>query len=468
MHSRRILSIRGRNSFDIHSLFNILFKQPKLSVQQENKAGLKQILADSSLYKSRVQNPSSFRYQRSSDVKGISLIWLDEILNSSDDYLNQIIEPSEWNFFNNVSQCLPFIENQIREQNEIFLVVSGTLGYELYHTARQFMSVIRFVYIYCSRVGLHGNWIKYYPQIRGVFNDSLTLGDKIRQDLEQVHQLPNDEWQLIPKSAVNKVSSEPAYDPALISVPVTVYNQEQANAFMAHQRTIDTLLCQPFTDQSRAEMMAEFRRLYNDNESVLAEVDIFEKTYYTNSALQWYTRDSFLFRLINKALRSSDAEMMFKMRYFLTDLYLQLDGLYKERQYSNFLPMKEKLYRGQIMSKTEFEYFKQLQGQVISINTFLSTTTSLQVALLFANSSLNNNDFIPIVFCIETNPYVQHRRPYANISSFSVFNEEDEVLFSMGSLFHIQYIKRLDRMDNIPIIYLQMIDQQEIQRIDLS
>jgi len=57
---------------------------------------------------------------------------------------------------------------------------------------------------------------------------------------------------------------------------------------------------------------------------------------------------------------------------------------------------------------------------------------------------------------------VQHKRPYANISSFSINRDEEEVLFAMGSLFRIQSIEKLDRMNNIPVIYLQMIDQQEL------
>jgi hypothetical protein len=208
-------------------------------------------------------------------------------------------------------------------------------------------------------------------------------------------------------------------------------------------------------------MIEEFRRLYADDIAILVDIDRFNQNYNSNSALQWYTTDSFLFRAINRALRSSDIEMMFKMRYFLIDLYTQLDKLYKQTQTLT----NEKLYRGQIMSKNEFEYFEQLTGDIISINTFFSTTTSLQVALTFANASTYNQDFLPIVFCIETNPHVQHKRPYANISRFSIYADEEEVLFAMGSLFRVE---RLDRMDNIPIIYLQMIDQNIIDYNQIS
>ncbi|CAF2537696.1 unnamed protein product [Rotaria sp. Silwood2] len=428
--------------------------EPKVSTQQEEKLEKKKSL---DLSRCVVRNPSSFDYHVTSDPKGISFIWLDEIINSLDNNLTQIIEPHHWCFFNNVSQCIPYIENQLRQQNEIFLVVSGSLGYELFLTAYHFMSAIRFVYVYCSRLGIHGNWIKYYSQIQGVFNDSSALEEKLKQNLEQLNKSEN---KTQPQTTIN-ISYEPFYDQTLVSLPILVYNQEQASAFMAHQRTIDTLLCLPHTNETLNEMIEEFRRMYSDNEVALADINIFEQTYNPNTAVQWYSRDSFLHRIINNALRSSDADMMFKMRHFLIDLYIQLDGLYKESH--TFYPrsMIDKLYRGQIMSKTEFEYFRQLPGRIISINTFLSTTTSLQIALAFANVSSNNNDFTRVLFCIETNLYVQHKRPYANISNFSMFSDEDEVLFAMGSLFRIQYIDILDRINNIPVIYLQMVDQKE-------
>lgn len=121
----------------------------------------------------------------------MTFIWLDEMINSVEDNLNRIIEPSKWCYFNNVSQCLPFIEQELREQMEIFLVVSGGLGYELFATAHRFLTAIRFVYIYCARLGIHGDWIKYYPQIKGVFNDSLELKIKLEQNLQDLHRLDN-------------------------------------------------------------------------------------------------------------------------------------------------------------------------------------------------------------------------------------------------------------------------------------
>jgi len=164
-----------------------------LSIQEKNKTEKNPIPAVVAYSKCIVRNPSSFDYHQKTKSKGISCIWLDEILNSSNNYLDQIIEPFQWHFFDNLSQCIPYIENQLREQNEIFLIASGALGYELFLTAHRLMAAIRYVYIYCSQVGLHGDWIKYYRQIRGVFNDSLKLGEKLKPDFEQVYQSQHEE-----------------------------------------------------------------------------------------------------------------------------------------------------------------------------------------------------------------------------------------------------------------------------------
>jgi hypothetical protein len=245
-----------------------------------------------------------------------------------------------------------------------------------------------------------------------------------------------------------------------LPLPVTVYNPEQPHLFMAHQRTIDTLLCMPHLSESKADMFAEFRRMFSDNQTVLADIDNFETNYHSHTAVQWYTSDSFVWRTINQALRSSNVDVMFKLRHILTSIYSHLNESYRQSHSYN-QPM-ETLYRGQLMSCKEFDYFKELRGSIISINTFLSTTTSMQVALMYANQHYENPDLISVVFNIETNPGAD-TRPYANISRHSLFPDEDEVLFAMGSVFRIGVIRQLPNADHVWVIYLKTIDQQDYQ-----
>jgi len=240
----------------------------------------------------------------------------------------------------------------------------------------------------------------------------------------------------------------------LFPLPLTVYNPEQPHLFMAHQRTIDTLLCMTHTSQSKTEMIDEFRRIYNGNELVLGEIDNFENNYHSNAAVQWYTKDSFVCRTINQALRSSDADTLVKLRYILIDIYAHL------KQSHFYQSQREIYYRGQIMSNKQFENLKELQGNIISINTFLSTTTSMQIALMYAGKYHGNSDMTSVVFSIEKHSPVE-TRPYANISRYSLFPDEDEVLFGMGSVFRIGNIRELPNADNIWIIHLKMTDQRD-------
>lgn len=247
-------------------------------------------------------------------------------------------------------------------------------------------------------------------------------------------------------------------------MPIIIYNEEQADLFMAHQRTIDTLLGLPHDEESRTEMLEEFRRIHADNSFLLQQIDDFEENYNCNNALNWYTRDTFLFRTLNEILRSTDVNNMFKCRHFFIDLYQQLNGIYRELINSCLYTREDKFYRGHIMSREELETIRQSIGRIISINTFFSTTTSFQIALVFADSFQQTEDCLSVIFCIENTSFLAHQRPYANISQFSNYLDEEEVLFAMGSIFRIQAVNELDRTNPIPIIYLTMIDSDEIHR----
>ena len=83
-----------------------------------------------------------------------------------------------------------------------------------------------------------------------------------------------------------------------------------------------------------------------------AQIDEFKREYQSNAAIQWYTRDTFLYRLINQALRCEDIETLFACRLFITDLQKQLSELHEETIRSNNPSNNTKIssYRGQFMS----------------------------------------------------------------------------------------------------------------------
>lgn len=153
---------------------------------------------------SRVDNRAFIRYAQAYNFESLSFVWLDDLSTSADDYLNEIIQPYIWNCFHNVADCLAFIETQVRERSQIFLVASGSLGYELFISANRLVSAVSFVYIYCSQIGRHTHWTRNFEQIQGVFNDSLILGKQVQANMEHAQQI-QDRTSLVPSKARSQV-----------------------------------------------------------------------------------------------------------------------------------------------------------------------------------------------------------------------------------------------------------------------
>jgi hypothetical protein len=228
----------------------------------------------------------------------------------------------------------------------------------------------------------------------------------------------------------------------------------------------------PRTLEAKQEMIDELRRVSSDNDMFLKQINDFEQNYNSNAAIQWYTKESCLYRLINRALRYEDIELIIKYRFFIIDLYQQLDELHKQIINLNNRPEQTIVtyYRGQLMSSTEIEQLKQHTGSLISINTFFSTTSSLDIAIMFAGGStlgdITSNK--PIIFSIDVNPLITNTRPYANINFYSTYEEEEEVLFALGSVFSIEKVDFLSVNDNVQVIHLKMIDERDLPQDNIS
>lgn len=220
------------------------------------------------------------------------------------------------------------------------------------------------------------------------------------------------------------------------------------------------------------EDMIEYLRLTSvDNKTFLDQIDDFEQNYHSNAAIQWYTRESCLYRLVNRALRYEDMESIIKYRFFIVDLYQKLDELYQQMieqiRYSEAKIIT--YYRGQALSNSEIERFKEHIGGLVSFNAFFSTSLSLDIALMFAGASTEEDGFSlrSVLFCIEVDSSIERTQPFANIDLYSVNEDEDEVLFSVGSVFRVEKVECLPNNESIMVIYLTMIDERDLPKEDI-
>ncbi|CAF2982275.1 unnamed protein product [Rotaria sp. Silwood2] len=224
---------------------------------------------------------------------------------------------------------------------------------------------------------------------------------------------------------------------------------EDSASFLWFQILLDVLTKMPNKLQSKQYMLEKCRRHYHNNIKQLEKINLFEQTYESTDAIRWYTDESFLYRLVNKALRTEDTDDLYTYRFYIMDLCAQLKEEYYKQQLNN---NKIKLYRGQTMSNEEINKLRNNIGNLISPNGFFSTSMDCAVAKMFTSQGNNS-----VLFEIETDSNLKHCI-FAKIELFSHVPDEKEVLFSIGAVFKINNIY-FDEQINLWKINLQATDE---------
>jgi tetratricopeptide (TPR) repeat protein len=144
--------------------------------------------------------------------------------------------------------------------------------------------------------------------------------------------------------------------------------------------------------------------------------------------------------MLNRALRLIDGDIIIRMGFFIRDLHQHIEELHAEQFGDQYSPASFTVYRGQGLSKTDFEQMLNTKGGLISFNNFLSTSKQREISLGFAQYAAANPDSVGILFIMQIDP-AQSTAPFASIREISYFHTEDEVLFSMNTVFRICDIK---------------------------
>ncbi|CAF1380553.1 unnamed protein product [Adineta steineri] len=217
-------------------------------------------------------------------------------------------------------------------------------------------------------------------------------------------------------------------------------NHEQSTSdldgrFVHAQLLIYCLLRMQSTSTDKNDFISFCQKKYHNDVYTLKMIKEFQNTYSSDYAISWYTRETFVYRLLNQSLRIQDIDCLFAFRFLIRDIEQQL------QQYQ--CPSCVCLYRGQLMSKDELEILKQSKGKLISMNSFLSTTLDRDVAVFYlasSNENIKDNKLQPVLFEINADPCQDGVKSFAHISLFSAFPLEKEVLMMLGSVFRLNNI----------------------------
>ena len=232
-------------------------------------------------------------------------------------------------------------------------------------------------------------------------------------------------------------------------------------AFLKFQLLMDIILRLDHNQFARDEMLELCRARFPTDKSQLTQIDTFDKTYVSEHAITWYTKDCFLYRSLNESLRNEDTNTIIKLRYFIYDLHNQLAELHLD--FLRSLPLNQpilKLYRGLKMTISELEIFRENETNFVSMNSFLSTTRDYQAARLFAGDGKVEDPEVSVIYEIDVDIRVPHSVPFAEIEYKSYFTGEDEVLFSMAAIFRIgKTQKKEDRLWQIALTLTPLAEE---------
>lgn len=353
-------------------------------------------------------------------------------INECDDLLKKlsnILSDDLIRSFNHVEAALQFIRSE--NYTKILFIISDILARDYASQLRTEKNIAAY-YIYYTSEDQRTGWNMKDKRVRSAVSDSTSL-------LAQVHV------------DINELSGRWPFDEKSFQKALTNTSQ------WYHLFLLIVCFRSQHSDQHYKEMFDECRAYYRTNATTLQQINELERSYNPHNAIREYTRDNFLYRIINQALRTQNMEIIRKFSPFISDLHSQIRQFHQDYFKSNG-PLIRSVYRGQYLSSNELDSLRTVSrsnNPIITLTTFGSTSLDPDVAI--GIGCFPSDSHIPCLFeIILTDQYNETQREmyfrrhdvFANISSVSVMTDEQEVLFSPGIHFSIESIEDpLDHSD---------------------
>jgi tetratricopeptide (TPR) repeat protein len=354
-------------------------------------------------------------------VQNVLLVWLDDNNKDCRNTVTQLRRAVNSIYkYTNSEECIELLETM--DNAKACMIMSDSLGSHVVTRVHN-MSQVDSIFIFGDIKQYDEQWTKEWSKIRCVFTEIAPICEALKKTAQQCEQ-------------------------DAISISFMATSGDASNqltpTFMYTQILKEILLTIEFEQQHIAEFIQYCRDVLVQNEDELKNVNRFEQNYRDETPIWWYTYDCFLSPMLNRALRITSADVIIKMGFFIGDLHRHIEQLHQEQFASPSCSTRFTVYRGQGMSKTDFEQMSKIKGGLMSFNNFLSTSKKCNVSLAFAYGALSNPEMVGVLFVMTIDPS-KSTIPFASITNVSYFKEkEDKVLFSMHTVFRIGEITLMD------------------------
>lgn len=217
------------------------------------------------------------------------------------------------------------------------------------------------------------------------------------------------------------------------------YNRMSTFSFA--QTLIDILIETDTKTDLKKDMLEFCREEYVDNKIQLKLIDEFENHFQPEQAIDWYLREeSFIYKMMTRAFRKLDADILYKCRYFIQHLYSQM------RSY-NVQSTELTVHHRVRIQNDEFNKILQYKAGFLSFNEFL-----------LVDKDLSTNDLFPSN--IDSKVVQFEMKLGNNISRYELINQSNRILLTCGTVFYISTVEQID--DNT--YKIQLNTDEDIQK----
>lgn len=361
---------------------------------------------------SQLDPPKSIPPRIIGDVENFTIVWIGP--NNENDILLLRHVVNYVRVFYNVDTLNTYLTECTH--NKVIIILSydkaQTIINQIYRLA-----CVHSTYLLSTNESEQTNWIKDYHQITGIYQSVGLLRDYLLKILPQTSS------KLIPIQITTKDTTD--------------------NSFTYYQLLKETLLCKDDESDLKKDMLEFCRLHYDNNPNEMNNIDKFEQEFLPEKVIWWYTRNSFMNKILNRALYTQEIDLLYKMRYLIQCLHTQIKSI----------AMNEKTIVYTTLN-IPLDNAMKLQENVNELLLF-----GAYLPAMFKKPSIVNlneeNEQVTIVFCINLGSGCG-----AKIKELCYSDVNIDVLINIDTVFRIRSIeKENDRYWNINLESIHYTDQ---------
>jgi len=213
--------------------------------------------------------------------------------------------------FADADKCIQFLTN-IKDEM-VFLIVTGYIGQHVVPIIHS-MTQLDSIYIFCGNASRHEQWAKQWLKIKGIFTEMSSICNALKPAAQQCDQ---DNISIGFMSASDDPSSQ---------------NLDQLDPSFMYTQILQEIILNIDFDESHREEFIDYCRENIASDAVgISIIDKWKQNYDENTPIWWYTYESFLYSMLNRALRQMDIDIIIKMGFYVSDLHRQIARLHHEQ-----------------------------------------------------------------------------------------------------------------------------------------